>query len=664
MHQEEQLIELNLPAHSVNNEKELPSPSDYDTSGATTKSETVVHTRRTSVSSESTPSAALQLFENDITFDHQAQSSRGQREQKAPFPFPHLSTTGSARRVRSGSEAGRDQPSLAEDNLSTKAALGSEVPKGDSFLDLPALGGPFSQGRGSGSTPRPHSTTDLLSAEKRGTPKRGISLFPKKHRSAHWLNRVTPPSESPGSSSIPSSKTLTALLTPTPTSEVGEKTHPLLEGSPLHRLSPTHLLQRVRKKRMQRAGTLTIRNELEPPATALESLTNLSQAQQVPSHTKPDRSPVSDGKVLSRLEGISAEAEVTPMEIREDMYYLKKEVAKVDKLKWMKERKASDPLQTDTAWIEGTIKDITEKGDRVKNNPASTSTITTTGCVRPVSVSNQSNENKTKAARPMAESNGSRKPHRAVSDMASKISPQNRRQSSLLRLTSEGQIVPIDITSMEPLSQDPPRKEVDHYHRASTFTFAKGPEKENAILVADYLATFPETRGNSGQHLGEARVQDPLLSRPGTRPQTPEKRSKDQIYGHQQESTHQRPLQNPEQLLQSLIQAIPGAYPCRLEDEGDTDDLFAAVNMGQAIQHLRDLGNDNGDLWDATKEFLFVARCHIEVTLRLYWSVAGPVFDSRSQYWMRNNKGNATLLDGLAFVLAVPGAFLGLLVFV
>lgn len=363
---------------------------------------------------------------------------------------------------------------------------------------------------------------------------------------------------------------------------------------------------------------------------------------------------------------ISTETKVTPVGIQEDMDYLKKEVAKVDKLKWMREKKALDPLQTDIEWVEGTIKDITEKGDKVLNKPASTPTTTTTGFGHPVSGSSpskvglrcQDQENP-----PIQQGTGSRNSSQVVSNLASKISPQNRRPSSLLKLTPEGQIVPIDITSTEGPLQERYLEGPMPTLNMLTSTSAKAAGRESTAAALNHAKTNPQTCGSRDRHQREAQVRVPTGSHPATKHQVSEKSLQGGICGPQK-AVHQYPSPPSEQLHLYQIKPTPGAYPYLPEDEEDTGDLFEELKIRQAIRRLQDLGMNRGNVWDALKEFLLVARFHIEVALRLYWSIAGPLFNSRSQYWVRNKSGNTTLLDGLAFILAVPGAFLGLLVFV
>lgn len=105
----------------------------------------------------------------------------------------------------------------------------------------------------------------------------------------------------------------------------------------------------------------------------------------------------------------------------------------------------------------------------------------------------------------------------------------------------------------------------------------------------------------------------------------------------------------------SLTLRVPGAFPAHLVAEDGTGDLF----RGAATEEADTEEEARGSVWAAPKELWWTVQCHATALLSLYQEVVGPVFDSRSEYWMRNARNEATLADGFALALAVPGAILG-----
>ena len=650
--------------HPVHIGKGVSALLNQETSGATSKSGTVIHTQKGDASGSET-SSALELFENGIQFNQNAQSSKVNKEDQGSPPYIELHATGTSRRANRESKFATEHPAMPQNTSTPKLAQESGLITDNSFLGVTALG-VHTQGPESSSMPRPLSATNLFTADKVPAPRQSISLFPKKHSSMHWLIRPSPANDNPELNFIPRSKTLDTLGTPTRTSGLGFGGHPSLEGSPLHRLSPTYLLQRVRKKRVQRDATFQTRSEVEVPSTALESLAKQSQVQPAQDLWEADRSPVRGGKAMNLSTKLSKEARITPAIIQEEIDCRRKEVSKVDELNWMKNRKVTDPPKIDNIWIEDTIKDITNEGHKIVVNPVSTLTITTTGSAQSGSGSSQSREKPDKQVNPdtfTTQERVSRRLNQAERNTVDKTSPPSRRRSSLLKLTPEGQIVPTDITSTDRNGLHNNHSRRVRLPSPSTSISVPAVEKENDAVTLTGRWVSPETHSGLDRDVDFVRHQAPPVSTLPIGTHAPVWYQKHLTYNEPQKQILQRPRLSGEQLLQDLILVMPGAYPFLPGGDDDTDALFKKTKVPGTLK-AQELVQADANLWNAICEFFVVARCHVEVILRLYWSIAGPVFDSKSSYWARNKSGNATVMDCVAFLLAVPGAISSLLVFV
>ncbi|PNY28687.1 Uncharacterized protein TCAP_01387 [Tolypocladium capitatum] len=105
----------------------------------------------------------------------------------------------------------------------------------------------------------------------------------------------------------------------------------------------------------------------------------------------------------------------------------------------------------------------------------------------------------------------------------------------------------------------------------------------------------------------------------------------------------------------SLAARVPGAFPDHAGSEDGMGDDFG----GTAVEEAGAEEEAECSICAAAKEAAWTVHCHATALLSLYWEIAGPVFDARSEYWERNARNEVTLADGFALVLAVPGAILG-----
>ncbi|KAJ6444372.1 Candidapepsin [Purpureocillium lavendulum] len=107
-----------------------------------------------------------------------------------------------------------------------------------------------------------------------------------------------------------------------------------------------------------------------------------------------------------------------------------------------------------------------------------------------------------------------------------------------------------------------------------------------------------------------------------------------------------------------IMASIPGAYPTALSAEDGTGD----PSDGTAIDEYglgRDDYEEKGDTWMAMRDTSHTAYSHCKSLLAVYLEIVLPVFQAGSEYWERNERQEATLMDVFALVLAMPMALLG-----
>ena len=657
-----------------------PQPEASGTTSQT--SGTVIHTpHRRSVIRDKP--AALELFENGISFDYAERFSEDKLEsgnnnvsKSSPVLLTSRNTNMPGEVDQNPAEFER-MPGV-KDSLSTRANHGSEQSNADSFLEKAAPGDKASWG----SIPRPLSTNNLLQPMKGSTPARSFSLSSsKKHRRRLMANQNT------GASELGGSQFRKPTQAPADYTMKEDQNPPVSVGTPSHSLSPRQLWSHLKKITSPHIGSALDRSTGEATGQSLSPLTTMNIAQRQPS---PKTRVGADSQETQTIPSHQVQLHriSTEYSIREDMDYLKREVAKADQLHWMKEKKQLGPHNVDVQWIEGTIQDIKDRGDEIKDSPACTPTITTTGSdpersgmSREDILARDGTQNThMRAARLNCE-------EQAPSATGSKPATcqTKTKLSSLVKLTPEGQIVPIDITSMDSvvLEQQPKEKhqflKMLHDHHNKTPKQAEGQHSTSPMSTST-LEQKTTADLDSNRLLGAQakRHKTHRMRRPKPGTQTPvcsagpvvvktanEKRLATSAMQAYPETVWKATLERQEdERLQRLMRTCPGAYPSHLDVVDVTVARFAGPRLNQigGTAHLLQTPS-SGNLWRALLEFLFVVRCHIVVVARLYWGLAGPVFSSSSEYWVRNYAGKATLKDGVAFILAIPGAFAGLLVF-
>jgi hypothetical protein len=330
--------------------------------------------------------------------------------------------------------------------------------------------------------------------------------------------------------------------------------------------------------------------------------------------------------------------------------------------------KARAVLIGDSAWIEDVMKDIAQKGDEVKEQSASIPIITTTGCDLPMRKSSRKQERSIEEkefyeeekslslsqSTPLRESPSWPASQRS---RASNILQSSEMMPTLAASTLEKHPMPLDRAKRRTLSQT---ANVRSPRRQTQGEFNKSPMSMCTLLRTprSNQSSTEETMECSAQReslepsLTESQVlilpsmEDPLESTSlAMMPWSPPLA---QVRGFKTQP-------GTRDFISSLMERYPGTYPCYLDDEEDTAVHFMALvprdsewgvlpSLAECVQRLcvvlRELRNNVGSLF------------------RLYISLVRPFFDSSSDYWSRNGRGESTWVDSAVVMLAIPPGIL------
>lgn len=360
--------------------------------------------------------------------------------------------------------------------------------------------------------------------------------------------------------------------------------------------------------------------------------------------------------------------------IQREVDNLKLNIAKLD----VTRRNASNSAATDHSWIEDVMRDITKKGEEVKEQPASIHTTTITGCGPQTSGSGRNEGNYVKE-RVVQETQKRilEYPTPITNSPTWRLSQQNLTSSTLLRLDMGSTPIQIDTTSMmdtapaartplrsssaavkarasrqrkkgrlgksptytstsihpiTPLSQTSPQERVDH-------------KADETSLVEDHLAqalVLADVHGRGTTALTKVREE-------GARPH--------------RDSRVEEPQVNPwvnDDLL-DVMKSYPGTYPCPQQGEEhivvEDIDVRSLVPFSSTARELP-LRQCLWDLWEALKAVGHTAK----VVLQLYIRFIRPVYDNSSDHWRRAAIHQNTLEDCAAAWLALPPMILAIFV--
>ncbi|KND87903.1 hypothetical protein TOPH_07468 [Tolypocladium ophioglossoides CBS 100239] len=310
---------------------------------------------------------------------------------------------------------------------------------------------------------------------------------------------------------------------------------------------------------------------------------------------------------------------------------------------------AQNQSNADDEWIENAIRDITNKGNEFTDECVSTPITITTGSDHPTSswnLAKRLEESPKGPQRPARRRQLSRVmynlPDLGPPDGSPMATVMRRSPSASPSATQGGWGEATDTTStghVEATKQQTETVAMRYSKRTGTgekqgvmqcstspkSTYMPWADKTLGDDKRANLAAVQETgqKGDLGETLPEGRGERPMDTRPDGLEEW------------------------------SLTVRVPGGFPAHLGAEDGIGGLFRGTGA-----------EAEGSLWTAVKEASWSVHCHATALLALYWEMVGPVFDSGSEYWERNARNDATLVDGFALVLAVPGAILGTVVLV
>ncbi|KAM5348341.1 hypothetical protein ACJ41O_008165 [Fusarium nematophilum] len=301
--------------------------------------------------------------------------------------------------------------------------------------------------------------------------------------------------------------------------------------------------------------------------------------------------------------------------------------------------KNRDDSDSNRAWAQDAIRDITNKGNEVKGACASTPTTTTTGCVPTMSTSHRK-----PVQGPRAQPLQRRQLSRVIYNMRTLgATPdslgscrENHGPSTSPKPVLAAEIQATDTTSMKLQEFTGERLEMGVPNDIPALKLGVAVTR----LARRSSSTSTSTIGFGGL---EKKADRALLcdGKPHESPEFPLEKT----LGHQTELHEQ---------MMDLRVHVPGGFPAQVNAEDGIADLSSK----------RFVGNETGGLWDAVREMLRTVKDCAVWLMRLYWEMVQPVFDSKSEYWERAGPQENDWKHLASLCLAVPliiGLLMGLM---
>ncbi|KAI8723724.1 hypothetical protein NCS52_00229000 [Fusarium sp. LHS14.1] len=472
--------------------------------------------------------------------------------------------------------------------------------------------------------PKARSSASLPGLSKIVNPlplNHSFSLASPKSMLDEFIHRRSPPSQSPERDSTTNHPKKSAIL--------HILSSPIVHNSPAeNQLHPNlgSLYQQENLERMQRLDWIpqtTARSEtgfLDYDESAKTSDSDLLSSPQT-----PKREEVVGTGLKDQL--------MTMEEIKADVNTLRKKLALVDQpsLTTLKSKDDSNGIRT---WAQDAMRDITNKGNEVKRTCASTRITTTTGYAQTMSTSHLKPDYDSQTGLQQR-----RKANRTIQKLRSlgttpgalEISQENRGRSTWPRSGSATETRAIGtISRHQELTERCP--ELPPETCASNKEPGPTSEVPAASLQCNSLSTSTSTM--ELDNVGNTAAADTLQE---------DKTCKSPEYLLRQRLEHGTEANNQ---TMDLTAHVPGSFPTRLNAE---DGIADPSSNGYGKDGRR-------GLWDAIKEVSNAVKgCCIWV-LKLYWRMVQPIFDSRSEYWVRNGQAN-NWRDLARFALAFPLIF-------
>ncbi|RSM01684.1 hypothetical protein CEP52_008401 [Fusarium oligoseptatum] len=622
MAEQQELVDLGTPnGPSPSRERlktrESPQRSFSDSS------DTVVRTPHRQHLGDLSPTA-LELFENGIIFDEPVEPGRNDGSPLRSHPNRPLHLT---ERLGGFSETKNPRGDKAATIANDAQTNEQQQQKRQKRVVMPFLGrGPQAEADSGGvqEVPKPRSSASLPGLSKIIKPlplNHSFSLASSKSMLDEFIHRKNPLPQSPVRGSTTNHHKKSATLQ-TRSNPIG---HNSLAENQLHP-NLGSLYQQENLERMQRLDWIpesTTRGEIG--FLDYDESTKTSDSDLLSNPQTPKREEVVGTGLRNQL--------LTMEEIQADVKTLRERLALVDQPSLTTLKNKDDNNGTRT-WAQDAMRDITNKGNEVKRTCASTPITTTTGYAQTTSTSHP---------KPSCDSQTGlqqkRKVTRATHNLRSlgttpgalEISQDSRGRSTWPRSGSVTETRAIDTISRrqertERHSELPPETCVSNKELEPT------SEVPTASLQCNNLSTSTSTMGLGD--VGNTTVGDTLQE--DTACKSPEYLLRQRL-GHGTETNNQ---------IMDLAVHVPGSFPSRLNAEDGIADP-SSNGYGQ---------DERRGLWDAIKEVSNAVKgCCIWV-LKLYWRAVQPVFDSRSEYWVRTGQDN-NWKDLGRFALAFPLIF-------
>ena len=603
-------------------------------------------------------SGARELFENGISFDDSKPASTNLGEVTSPDESPQDWTDrGLSDNPHSGSSLNMVDPTPGRADLTGPQVMNS-TPLKYPFLDIRSLGG-LSTKKADLSPPLKPLQAEMQREEAASRGKHVFDFLLKRRRHRAATEDPQEYSKNNPATIVDDINQEVKMSARVPSSS--SKAPPSIDGNQL----------------------LKDMLETEPLCANQRSINKTSHLRdackkvQVTAHHVPTEAGTNNVlKPTSHHKTEAAKEDFLRERIHREVRLLKQSMLKSDEPAQKSPAKARAVLVRDSAWIEDVMKDITKKGDEVKEQSASIPTITTTGCDLPTPASSQNQEeNSEKKAVHGAEKTLS--PEYSTSLMASPSWPASQRsRTSKILQSLEMEMTPTVATFTSakhpmPLDRAPRRMLSERANIRQPRRQTKGGFSKSPMSMCTLLRTPAETP-SSNQNLPEkttecsvaqreeqgcALAESSTLTLGPLKGVPPESMSLTIMTREPRFNQARRVKVKPgmEETLFNLMERCPGTYPYHLDDEEDT------------VVHFMDLGPRDteptspkspaecgGRLCDVLIEFRDVVKSFI----RLYISLVGPFFDSSSDYWSRNDRGESTWADCGVVMLAIPPGIL------
>lgn len=329
--------------------------------------------------------------------------------------------------------------------------------------------------------------------------------------------------------------------------------------------------------------------------------------------------------------------------VRKDMMKLREKLGDLDRMDLGVRRGHAAQCDTDNEWIEDTMRDITRKGLEAFDDCAYTPTTTTTGYDQQESYLKEKGENGLQPDLRIQEANEQTEsvcaqPARGPSEHNKGHFPEKPHQNTSVN------------------EQGMPHHIVPGTISTSHLTTTR--QRVESLVKESVAPTRPVARSDEGYKCSNLETelhQDKEGKLMEHKPRWVSQESA--VMGSPAMLTMETAPVARRRANPSLI-LIPGSFPGHPGSDGsdgienllDEKDLSKPTSEANATQQGGECLEVDGVLYGLHKQGLFL--------MKLYWRIVRPVFDPHSVYWQRQAKQEATALDSVVLLMALPGVIL------